>query len=289
MPVLQQRLALTDSSDCAKLPAEKAEPTLRKGYFMSRPTPSILMLVLLAGCSGSGDEPLSERDGASGSGGQVLTGADLDRFLKVVQSHEGAMIPEFTPADEDEALDFNSPADKLVASFQNQCRRLFDIQRQGAIWERDTQWSRALAGSQISPARFAALVRDVSLAIMRVRLDARVDVARLVRQGQSQVDGAVRTIEEIDEVPPADRTAEATALRTRSVMRLGRAVALLEFAELVRDVPAESAAAVRRYSPKLKPLLPASLNEELLAELKRLARSPAGDVEPASYETDDDE
>jgi hypothetical protein len=256
---------------------------------MSRSTPSILILMLLAGCGSAGNEPGSANDDASRSGGRVLTSADIDRFLKVVETHEGAMIPEFTPPDEDESLDLNAPARELVASFQAQCRRLFDIERQGGIWKRDTQWSRILAGNQISAERFAALVRDVSLAIMRVRLEARVDVETLANQGRGQVDRAVRTIDEIDEVPLADRTREATALRTRSVIRLGRAVALLEFAELVRDVPAESAAVVRRYSQKLKPLLPASLNEELLAELKRLAKSPTGDVEPASYETDDDE
>jgi hypothetical protein len=245
------------------------------------------MLMLLAGCTRSGNEQGRAHDDASA--GHVLTSSDLDRFLKVVEIHEGAMIPEFTPPDEDESLDLNASAGELVASFQAQCRRLFNIERQGGIWKRDTQWSRALAGSQISPERFAALVRDVSLAIMRVRLEARVNVETLVKQARGQVDRAIRTIDEIDEVPPADRTREATALRTRSVMGLGRAVALLEFAELVRAVPEESAAVVRRYSQKLKPLLPASLNEELLAELKRLARGPTGDVEPANYEMDDDE
>jgi hypothetical protein len=244
------------------------------------------MLILLAGCSGSGNEQGSAHDDASA--GRVLTSADLNRFLKVVEIHEGAMIPEFTPPEEDESLDLNASAGELVASFQAQCQRLFNIERQGGIWKRDTQWSRALAGSQISAQRFAALVRDVSLAIMRVRLEARVNVETLVKQARGQVDRAVRTIDEIDEVPFADRTREATALRTRSVIRLGRAVALLEFAELVRDVPTESAAVVRRYSLKLKPLLPASLNDELLAELKRLAKDPTGDVEPANYETDDE-
>ncbi len=253
---------------------------------MSRSIPSILILMLLAGCSRSGNEQGAHDDA---SADHVLTSADLDRFLKVVEIHEGAMIPEFTPPEEDETLDLDAPAGELIASFQAQCRRLFNMEREGGIWKRDTQWSRALAGSQISPERFAALVRDVSLAIMRVRLEARVNVEMLVRQARGQVDRAVRTIDQIDEVPPADRTREAAALRTRSVIGLGRAVALLEFAELVRAVPEDSAAVVRRYSQKLKPLLPASLNEELLAELKRSAKGPPGDVEPASYEIDDDE
>ncbi|MGE5195179.1 MAG: hypothetical protein ACM3U2_22020, partial [Deltaproteobacteria bacterium] len=226
----------------------------------------------------------------AGSGSpDALTEADLDRFLCVVQSHEGAMIPEFTPPDEDPRLDMNASAKELVASFQEQCQLLFDVERQGKIWDRDTEWSQALKASRISPARFATLVRDVSLAIMRVRLEARVDLARLVEQARRQVDETVRIMDEIDEIPPEDRTREASTLRARSVIRLGRAVALVEFAELVQQVPAESAAVVRRYSPKLKPLLPRGGSDELLAELKKLATAPEGGVQPAGHEQPDGE
>src|SRR5258708_37782319 len=177
---------------------------------MSRSTSSILMLMLLAGCSGSGNEQGSSPDDAAA--GRVLTSVDLDRFLKVVEIHEGAMIPEFTPPEEDESLDLNAPAGELVASFQAQCRRLFNVDRQGGIWKRDTQWSRALAGSQISAQRFAALVRDVSLAIMRVRLEARVNVETLVKQGRGQVDRALPTTDEIDEPPPPHPPRQPPAL-----------------------------------------------------------------------------
>src|SRR5207248_8091141 len=107
-----------------------------------------------------------------GAANVPLTAADLDRFLAVVQSHSEAMIPEFTPPDEDESLDMNAPAEQLVESFRGEVNRLFDATRQGAIWERDKQWSQALDSQKISAERFAALVRKVSLAIMRVRLDA---------------------------------------------------------------------------------------------------------------------
>jgi len=243
-------------------------------------------ICLFVGCART---PESPENAADETATRVLTASDLDRFLATVQSHTEAMIPEFSAPDENSSLDPDAPAGELVAAVREQCRRLFDVERQGALWERDAEWSQAIAEGEISPARFAALVRDVSLAIMRVRLDARVDVDKLVAQARRQVDQTVRTMDDIDQVPVRERTREATALRTRSAIRLGKSVALLEFAELVKKVPPESVSIVRRYSRRLKPLLPASVNEELLVELKNLASGTGGDVQPASYETDEDE
>ena len=247
---------------------------------MSRLLTVATLLFALTGCSNGYED--SELTGGGPPG--ALTAADLERFLAVVQSHETAMIPEFAPPEEDASFNFDGSAEELVTSFQAQCRRLFDVERQGSIWQRDTEWAQALARNKISPNRFAALVRDVSLAIMRVRLEARVDLARLVSRARRQVDRAITTMDEIDEVPAEERTEEAATQRTRSVIQLGRSVALLEFAELVRQVPPESAAVVRKYSRQLKPLLPAGINDELLTELKRLATAPDRDVQPAAYE-----
>ena len=252
---------------------------------MSRSLAVAALLLALTGCSGGSED---SDVGDSGSP-EALTDADLDRFLSVVHSHEGAMIPEFTPPDEDPQLDMSAAAKELVASFQEQCRQLFDVERQGKIWARDSEWSQALKGSRTSPDRFAALVRDVSLAIMRVRLEARVDLGRLVAQARLQVDQIVRTMDGIDNIPPAERTREAATRRARSVIRLGQAVALLEFAERVRLVPVESAVVVRRYSRKLKPLLPSGANDELLAELKKLATTPEEAVQPAGYDVPEGE
>ena len=124
---------------------------------------------------------------------------------------------------------------------------------------------------------------------MRVRLEARVDLGRLVAQARRQVDQIVRTMDGIDDIPPAERTREAATRRARSVIRLGQAVALLEFAERVRLVPVESAVVVRRYSRKLKPLLPSGANDELLAELKKLATTPEEGVQPAGYDVPEGE
>src|SRR5579872_3934785 len=141
-----------------------------------------LWLVLPAGCSSNEQDPQSAAASKLSAPDGPLTAADLERFLAVVQNHSEAMIPEFTPPDDDEALDMTAPAAELVALFRSEVRRLFDITRQGAIWERDGQWSQALATQKISAAQFAGLVRKVSLAIMRVRLDARVDIDQLVVQ-----------------------------------------------------------------------------------------------------------
>ena len=249
----------------------------------------LIFAFALAGCSRTGDGPGETIEKPASSDRRALTAGDLKLFLAIVRGHEGAVIPEFTPLDEDEALDFEAPAAELLASFRSQFKRLFDPERQGAIWQRDGEWSRALKASKTSPQRFAALVRDVSLAIMRVRLEARVDLDQLVAQARREVSRAERVMNQIDKVPPNQRTREAASLRTRSVQQLGRSVALLEFAELVRQVPPESGTVVRRFSRELKPLLPASVNDELLAELKELVSGGPGQVEPAVYETPQDE
>jgi hypothetical protein len=250
---------------------------------------SLLIALLMLAITGCTDAKRPPEASAGDSAPRILTASDLDRFLSCVRAHSEAMIPDFSPLDDDPTLNSESSGRDLVATFRDQVRQLFDVERQGAIWQRDLDWSQALADAQFSGTRFAALVRDVGLAVMRVRLEARVDVDKLVSQARRQVDETVRTIEEIDRVPRPKRSREAAALRTRSVIHLGRSVALLEFAELVKKVPPESAVVVRRYSRQLKPLLPASINEELLVELQNLADSRGSEVEPARYETLDDE
>src|SRR5260221_337364 len=101
---------------------------------ISRLTLVVLLLLPGSGCSKdqSAENAAAENSGAANV---PLTAADLDRFLAVVQNHSEAMIPEFTPPDEDESLDMNAPAEKLVESFRGEVRRLFDATRQGAIWE----------------------------------------------------------------------------------------------------------------------------------------------------------
>jgi hypothetical protein len=253
---------------------------------MPRSLLALIVMLAIAGCADTKGPPQAR---AGDSAQRILTASDLERFLNCVRAHSEAIIPDFSPLEDEPSLDPEVPARNLVATFREQVAQLFDVERQGAIWQRDPDWSQALTDAGISGTRFAALVRDVGLAVMRVRLDARVDVNKLVAQARRQVDETVRTIDEIDRLPKAARSLEAVALRTRSAIHLGRSVALLEFAELVKNVPPESAVVVRRYSRQLKPLLPASINEELLVELQSLANDRTGEIEPASYEEPDEE
>jgi len=250
---------------------------------MLRITSTILLLLALAGCAG-GDSDSETTAGNSPAADVALTATDLDRFLAVVQHHSQDTMPEFTPLENEESLDFDQPAGELVDATRRQCRQLFDARRQGALWERDAKWKEAFAGQKISGERFALLVRSVSLAIMRVRLDARIDVTRLVTEANRQVEQIAAVMDEIDSVPSGERSRDDVEVRTRSALRLARAAALLEFAELVQKVPPGSAAMARRYSKQLKPLLPSLGSDDLLAELSALATGESSDVEPAGYD-----
>jgi hypothetical protein len=243
-----------------------------------------LALFLLIGCGGNGSET-AVSDAAASSTAPLLE-TDMQRFLAVVQHHEAALIPEFTPPEKEESPDFSLPAEEIVDWFRGKFRDVFDTERQGAAWDRDAQWNKAFAAHKISGQRFASLARNVSLAIMRVRLDARVDIDQLVANAKRDVQRAHGVIDQIDAVPPEDQTRESRALRSRTAIELGRAVALLEFAELIHQVPDENAALVRRFSRNLKPLLPAHANEDLLAELSELARRETDAIEHASFETE---
>src|SRR5258708_32309110 len=122
-----------------------------------------LLRVLLAGCSRSEQTPENAAAGKSRGADVSLTVADLERFLAVVQNHSEALIPEFTPPDEDESLDMDAPAAELVTSYRGEVNRLFDAARQGAIWEHDTQWSQALSRQHTSAKKIAGRVRKVTL------------------------------------------------------------------------------------------------------------------------------
>lgn len=252
----------------------------------------VLFLIALWGCAlagcGRGDAP-PEAAGDAVSLEQPLDDADVQTFLAVVQHGSTAMIPEFSPPDDDEQIDLNGPARELVEAFRGQFQKVFDIERQGAAWDRDPHWKPALTAQKLSGAQFAALVRNVSLAIMRVRLEARVDVARLIAQARRDVARAVQVIDGIDAVAKEEQTRESAALRSRSAIDLGRAVALLEFAEMIGRVPAASCTQVRKCSRRLKPLLPPHRDDDLLAELAQLAARREQPVEQAQYQDGADE
>jgi hypothetical protein len=242
-----------------------------------------LTAFLLIGCGNSSETAvLNSRT----SRPTRLVETEMKRFLAVVQDHQDAQIPEFTPPDDEESPDFNLPASEIVAWFRGKFRDVYDVERQGSAWESDREWHKAFAEHRISGQRFASLTRNVTLAILRVRLEARGDVEQLVDNARREVKRAHQVLDEIDGLPQGDRTRESRALRSRTALELGRAVALLEFADLLQQVPEENTDLVRRFSRRLKPLLPAHANEDLLVDLSELARRDTDAIEPANFETD---
>jgi hypothetical protein len=93
----------------------------------------------------------------------------------------------------------------------------------------------------------------------------------------------------IDEIPASDRSRQDATIRGRSALSLARTVALLEFAEMVKQVPPENCTLVRKYSKQLKPLLPPGGMDNLLSELQALGNAPRSDVVPAGHSSFDGE
>lgn len=213
---------------------------------------------------------------------EQLTATDLDRFLAVIEARGNAAVPEFTPPDDNDSLDHRQSASELASQFRRQFHNVFDVERQGAAWDDDEQWSQAFDRQKISSVEFAGLVRSISCAVMSVRLKARVDMGQLLQNGRTEVEEIIATMDAIDAVPPGTRSKQDEFIRSQSALRLARAVALQEFAEMVRQVPEENCTLVRNYSARLKPLLPST--DGLLSELQALGASHAADVTPAKYE-----
>jgi hypothetical protein len=147
-------------------------------------------------------------------------------------------------------------------------RRLMDPAIQGAVWGRNPEWSKLFKKHRTTPGEFAALVGNISCTVTSARLDKRLDVDGLAAKAQQRVEDLVDQIEQVDRVPRSAQTRESSFTRTKAVIRLGQAVALWEFAEMLRQVPAENRVLVRRYSKSLKPLLAAAGSKDPIVELR---------------------
>jgi hypothetical protein len=252
---------------------------------MHRISAWLLAACFLIGCSHSGSETADST--APASKPQAFGEPEMQTFLAVVRRHESKLIPEFAPED-NEPPDFSLPAPELAAWFRDKLHQVYDAERQGAAWENDPHWQKALEAQHISGTRFASFARQVTLAVLRIRLEARGDLGQLLHAAHQDFRRAHQTLETLDAIPRTRQTAETRRQRAQAALELGRSVALLEIAEMLRDVPDESLTLVRRFSRKLKPHLAANANEDLLAELCTLAvreENTEGAIEQASFET----
>ncbi len=242
---------------------------------------AIVLIFLAAGCT-------RESDSSPDAPRRIvpLTAADMDRFLAVIQSNDDALIPEFEPPEGVGNLDYTLPAKDLIAECRGQFKTVFDTARQGKVWAHDERWSRAFRQQGISGADFATLVRRVSCAVMRVRIDKRVRIERVVDKASRETEEIAATIKAIDDLPADDRTQQDGFIRAQMALRLPRLVALLEFSEMVSRTPPEDCALVRKYSAQLKPLLPQAGSDALLAEIQALVAPEAeesSEILPAGY------
>lgn len=238
------------------------------------------MALAVGGCDGQTGS-VSDGDPATA---EHLTADDLDRFLAIVRSNGEALIPEFEPPEDSAELDYSRPAAELANECRRQLGRVFDAERQAGIWSRDERWSQAFTKEKILPQDFAALVLRVSCAVMRVRVDARVDIDRVIANARAEVSEITATMNAIDQIPATEQTPQDDFIRGQSALRLARLVALVEFAEMVRQVPSEDRALIRKYAAQLKPLLPTGTNDDLLVELQALAEPPSTEILPAGFE-----
>ena len=243
-----------------------------------------LLIAIAPGCGGSSTK-LPKPYPASGplrTPADKLTAADLDQFLKIVRSHPKQRAPEFTPPDNEPAVSSVESSAKLVQLSQQRFRNLFDPQRQGDLWAEDREWAVILHKQHAAPTEFAALVASVSCAVTRARLDGRADLSEYSQIARDEITHLSADLRELDRSKQSPR--EKTTARTRMLMRLSRAAALLEYVDLLRQVPQENCALVKEYAQQLHPLMSPNQADPFteLAEWKRSHGTPQ-DVVPAAH------
>lgn len=212
--------------------------------------------------------------------GEPLSDAEIEQFFRVVAQLPDQRMPEFAPAANEEDVDLDLPADQLAGEFRNRFRNLFDANTQGTLWAEDAAVAAAMREQHLTPSQFAALTASISCVIARVRLDSQYDVAALRERGHAEL---ARLTGEFSQT--ADAT-KSSSDRDVIALRLGKTVALVEFLDLLNQVPEHNRDLVRRYASRLVTLLPArgTFGESFPEfELWATKQSPSP-IQPASFE-----
>ena len=244
----------------------------------------LMLLAVVSGCGSSSSELPKpwEASGPLRTPADKLTQPDLEHFLKIVRAHPQQRVPEFSPADEEQGVSSADTAAALVQASQQRFRQLFDPQRQGDLWAEDRDWAKILHQHHAAPSEFAALVASVSCAVTRARLDSRTDLTELSRIAHDEIKQLSIELREIDSSRQSVR--EKATARMQTLLRLGRAAALLEFVDLLRQVPQENCLLVKQYAEQLRPLLPSNQTDPFaeLVQWKR-ERGRSREAEPAAH------
>ncbi|MBI5759534.1 MAG: hypothetical protein HZA46_13530 [Planctomycetales bacterium] len=242
-----------------------------------------LVSLVLTGCgqvpsdiapSVLGSEPLFVQPG------EPLSDAEIEQFFRVIAKLPEQKMPEFAPAANEADVDLDLPAEQLADDFRNRFRNLFDANKQGALWAEDSAVAAAMREQHLTPSQFAALTASISCAIARVRLDSQYDVAALCERGHVEL---ARLTSEFSLSADA---AKSSSDRDVIALRLGKIVALVEFLDLLNQVPDHNRDLVRRHASRLVVLLPSrgTFNESFPEfELWAAKQSPSA-IQPASFE-----
>jgi hypothetical protein len=243
----------------------------------------VLGLTLIAGCgekeAGPTDDPVMLR---LKSPADPLTDQELQQFLQIVGRLPERRVPEFSPEQQDE-FDSLLSASALVENYRNRFRNLFDPVRQGKVWLRNPELAAAAGEAKLTTVQFAALVRNISCALMKAELQPQQNLAKLTADCRSEIDALVQRIEQVDRLPPAELTGELTYQRTQSALRLGRMVALLEFTELLTSVPAQNLALIEKHRSELAPLV-SNPSGDALTDPFAAEEAPSQKIQPTVYE-----
>jgi hypothetical protein len=222
----------------------------------------------------TGPEPLFVQPG------EPLSDAEIEQFFRVVAKLPEQRMPEFAPAANEADVDLDLPAEQLAGEFRSRFRNLFDANKQGTLWAEDAAVAAAMREQHLTPSQFAALTASISCAIARVRLDSQFDVAALRERGHAEL---ARLTGEFAQTADA---AKSSSDRDVIALRLGKTVALVEFLDLLNQVPEHNRDLVRRHASRLVTLLPArgTFGESFPEFELWAAKQNPSPIQPASFE-----
>lgn len=233
---------------------------------------------LLVGCEAGGPggaEAQLERAPALGGAEArpnvqtVLRPEEIDLFLAVVRDLPAGKAPEFTSDGDPGAAPSHLGPTGQTQELRRRFRAMFDPKRQGKIWGADAEWQRLCARHGTTTEQFAQIVVNISAAVTTLRVQQSVPVGEFQSRADRKLRELVKQMETIDALPVKSQTKDVLAKRNRASMRLGPAAALVEFAELLRQVPRDNEKLVRGRLQDIDKLLPSGDLTLLLASLER--------------------
>ena len=237
------------------------------------------LIALLAGC---GKPPQAPPEATvSLADGDRLTEATIQSFLGVVQKLPGQKPPAFRPLP-DVDLTTDATAAEMVARWQREFHSSYSPDVQAKFWKRDSALRSALGDCEVDPREFAALLANLSIALVRSSLDPDIDLAALGEQADRSIASFSNQFDNLDHDPrlsPSIRNARAEILSAV----LKETVAYREFLRLLDRVSPESVSAIAPHRDALERLMPATKTVQLVRKKLESGRAviQAGHESPA--------